>query len=83
MNDKASDSAYFDSCPVCGENDGHLNIGPAHWFVCNTHKTKWLWGSNLVSTWKSETAADWQRNFDKLKDYREVRVIDEDEFTDF
>ena len=83
VNDEASDSDYFGSCPVCDGNDGYLNLGPAHWFVCDTHKTKWCWGSNLGSSWKSETEADWQHNYEKLRDYTEVRTIDEEESTDF
>jgi len=32
-----------------------LNDGPDHWFVCNTHMTKWRVGSNLFSAWQHLT----------------------------
>ncbi len=35
----------YGCCPVCGMNDGYLNIGDEHWFHCWEHKKKWLFGS--------------------------------------
>ena len=31
-------------CPVCGANDGYLDIGEEQWFYCSSHKTRWLFG---------------------------------------
>jgi hypothetical protein len=47
---------YFGWCPHCRNNDGYVNAGSNHWFVCNEHKTRWCTGSNLFSSWKEETA---------------------------
>ena len=57
---------YFGGCPLCGSNDGYLNIGREHWFYCDRHKARWLFGSNLFSGWREETEEDWQRNRDRL-----------------
>lgn len=66
------ESYYFGDCPECGRNDGYLNVGQAHWFLCDEHKTKWCIGSNLFSTWQGETEETWLRNADKLAGYQEV-----------
>ena len=70
---------YFGGCPECGTNDGYLNVGREHWFVCDKHKTKWWIGSNLFSSWMEETEEEWQRNKIKLADYREVEPIHDKE----
>ena len=67
---------YFGGCPQCGRNDGYMNIGREHWFVCNRHKTKWLIGSNLFSGWKDEDEGVWTRNEYRLENYMEVEPID-------
>ncbi len=64
--------AYFGGCPYCGANDGHMNVGREHWFVCNRHKTKWRVGSNLFSAWKDEDPAVCTRNEYRLENYMEV-----------
>ena len=66
---------YFGGCPQCGKNNGFLNIGRGHWFVCDDHKTTWLIGSNLFSCWRDETEADWQRNDYRLAEYSNVEPI--------
>ena len=66
---------YFGGCPHCGKNDGYVNIGREHWFVCNRHKTKWRIGSNLFSGWKDEDEAVWTRNEYRLRNYMEVEPI--------
>ncbi len=67
--------AYFGGCPVCGETTGNLNVGRDHWFICDKHRTKWCIGSNLFSSWRDETEAEWQRNAEKLAGYRAVNPI--------
>ncbi len=44
----------FGACPRCGRNDGYLNAGPEHWFICRRHRLKWWAGSNLFSGWRNE-----------------------------
>ncbi len=63
---------YFGSCSVCGENDGNLNIARDHYFVCQKHKKKWLWGSNHFSGWMNETEKLWKKNHKTLKKYEEI-----------
>jgi hypothetical protein len=62
-------------CPICGGNDGWLNVNRDEWAVCHGHSTKWLIGSNLFSDWQAETEVDWLRNFYKLATYREVEPL--------
>ena len=45
---------YFGGCPECGATDGFMNVGGNHWFVCDTHQTRWPAGYNLFSCWKDE-----------------------------
>ena len=59
-------------CPHCGGNDGYLNVGRTHWFVCHTHKTRWWIGCNMVTTWKQETEDDWKKNAEILAGYTMV-----------
>ena len=63
---------YWGGCPLCGKNDGYLNLGRSHWFVCHEHRTKWCRGENLFSTWREESPADWDENWRRIGDYCEV-----------
>lgn len=65
---------YFGRCPTCGMNDGRLDIGPDHWFVCHVHKVAWYIGSNLFSSWRRQTKEQRQRIEERLRDYRELSL---------
>lgn len=65
----------FGGCPVCGRNDGYLNIGREHWFKCDEHGLKWSGGENLFSTWRDETSEIWESNDELLGDYLEVEPL--------
>ncbi len=67
---------HFGGCPHCGRNDGYLNDGRDHWFFCDSHKTKWLVGSNLFSSWREEDDKVWRLNLFKLAEYLTVNLID-------
>lgn len=69
-DDRADD--YFGLCPTCHSTDGYLNLRSNHIFLCDAHKVAWPIGSNLFSAWRDETEADWDRNRQKLADYREI-----------
>ena len=69
--DSAADDC-FGSCPVCGRNDGFVNIGKERWFFCDAHKSKWCIGSNWFRCRPDETPEDWRRNSAKLESYEEV-----------
>lgn len=64
-------SDYFGVCPICGTNEGYLNVHRSNWFVCHKHRVRWCVG-DLFSTWKDESADTWQRNWKQICDYREV-----------
>jgi hypothetical protein len=64
--------AHFGVCPECGKNDGYLNIGKHHFFVCHQHKSAWSVGWNLFSSWREETEEDWKKNEELLNEYRLV-----------
>jgi hypothetical protein len=59
---------YFGTCPHCHRSNGFINIGRSHWFFCDEHKVKWCVGSNLFSSWRSETEAE-QRAIYDAKDF--------------
>lgn len=65
----------FGGCPECGGTSGFMNVGQAHWFVCDDHLTKWCAGFNLFSSWKDEAEDDWKRNAERLEKYEEVSPI--------
>lgn len=75
MGTKITTDEYFGGCPECGKCDGFLNLGRDHWAICSEHRTRWCFGSNLLSSWRNETEEDWQRNKDKLADYQKVEPI--------
>ncbi len=66
---------HFSGCPHCGQNDSYLNNGRDHWFFCDRHKTKWLVGSNLFSSWREEDDEVWRLNRFKLAEYMTVNPI--------
>jgi hypothetical protein len=65
----------FGGCPMCGKTDGYRDVGRDHWFVCHEHKKRWSPGSNLFSSWRDETEADWTANAALLNGYDEVEPL--------
>tara|TARA_R110002020_G_scaffold39950_2_gene118166 strand:+ start:4076 stop:4309 length:234 start_codon:yes stop_codon:yes gene_type:complete len=63
---------YFGVCPICGKQDGYLNIQRDHWFVCHEHKIRWHVGSNIFSQWREENPDIWQRNKARIVDYEDI-----------
>jgi hypothetical protein len=39
----------YGCCPVCGGNDGYLDVGEEQWFYCSVHKKRWLFGFGSFS----------------------------------
>ena len=66
---------HFGGCPTCWRNDGYLNIRRENWFICHEHRTRWLAGENLISTWRMESEADWLRNAALIAGYRVVEPV--------
>jgi len=69
------DPPAFGDCPQCGRNDGYLNDGRDHWFICHAHKVKWYTGTNLFSSWTLETEETRNKNMALLAGYTEVDSI--------
>jgi len=66
---------HWGGCPKCLSHDGYLNLDREHWFKCDSHRVRWLVGSNLFSSWRFESQADWWRNGDRLAGYRIVEPV--------
>ena len=64
---------HFGGCPVCGKNDGYLNLRAEHWFICREHKNKWLLGKNLFDSWMTQTIAQHLAAQKLLSGYNEVQ----------
>ena len=62
----------FGYCPKCGKNDGFVNLGKEHWFICREHKMKWFGGSNMFDGWENQTVAQTLGIEAMLNDYQEV-----------
>jgi hypothetical protein len=58
---KEQASGDFGLCPHCRNNDGYVNVGRGHWFVCDEHKVMWFAGTNLFSSWRDETDEEQRR----------------------
>jgi hypothetical protein len=71
----SADQAYWGVCPYCLRNDGYLNLGRSHWFVCHADRVRWLVGENLFSTWRHDTAADWDANWERIGSYATCRPV--------
>ena len=66
---------YFGGCPHCHRNDGCINDGPDHWFICELHRTKWSAGSNLFSSWRDETDEERLKARYRLMTFFEVEPV--------
>jgi hypothetical protein len=68
---------YFGGCPQCGCNDGYVNAGKAHVFICREHKTSWTIGSGLFSSWRDQTEEEQRRIWDEigLEDFTWVQPL--------
>ncbi|MEI6125315.1 MAG: hypothetical protein WCQ99_02070 [Pseudomonadota bacterium] len=77
---------HFGDCPKCKKNDGHLNVGREHWFVCKKHRVKWKAGHDMFPDWKKETVHTWKQNeallehFMKIEPFYAGKFIEEDIF---
>jgi hypothetical protein len=66
---------YFGVCPHCGKTDGYINIGRSHWMFCREHRVKWWIGSNIFSSWRYQTEAEQEAQYNALSfgDFRDLR----------
>ena len=66
---------HFGSCPECkcGASVVEMrNVRRDHWCFCPVHKTRWLVGSNLFSSWRDEDEETWEENKRLLSECRLV-----------
>ncbi len=66
---------HFGDCPKCQKNDGHINVGRDHWFVCRRHRVKWKAGHDIFPDWQHETLQVWRRNEKLLDLFMEVEPL--------
>ena len=64
---------HFGSCPHCMTDPTYMNHGKDHFMTCSEHKVYWYVGSNLFSSWRDETPADWEKNAALLDTFTEVK----------
>ena len=69
-----NDHHYFGHCAMPGHDNYYLNIGRAHWMVCDKCRIKWLIGANLFSSWRYQNPDVWRANEVKLRKYREIDI---------
>jgi hypothetical protein len=72
---EVNEPSYFGGCPECGKNDGYLNVGRTHWFICHAHRTRWWGGENLFSCWRGQNESEWQENVERLRPYAKVKPL--------
>lgn len=53
-------------CPVCGDASGYVNAGRTHRAYCLEHKTTWIGGANLFSSWHRETEEEQRTAYDAV-----------------
>jgi hypothetical protein len=74
-----AENEHWGVCPICHRNDGYVNLvndrgtGASHYMVCETHKTCWAFGANLLSSWMDETPEEREASRKKLEQYRRVK----------
>lgn len=66
---------HFGDCPKCKKNDGHLNVGREHWFICLRHRVKWRAGHDIFPDWRQENLQIWRQNERLLDLLMEVEPI--------
>jgi hypothetical protein len=66
------DDNYWGHCANPEHENFYLNVGRAHWMVCESCRIKWLIGDNLFSSWRSQNMRIWEANHKKLRDYEDL-----------
>ncbi len=71
---------HFHGCPQCPTTrgpDGIYNAGRLHRGACHTHRTTWMLGSGLFSSWRDETEAQQRERYREIEDYADVDRVAE------
>ena len=71
----------IDSCRFCLRTDGYLNLagenGCAHLGVCLRCGIFWDAAFDLWDSWKGETEADWDKNFELVRTLMSLTDMEE------
>ncbi len=67
----------WDCWPLCGGNDGYVNLGAEQWCICRDHKMKWLLGENLFEGWQNQAISEYLLIEQMLSQYKEVLPVRE------
>jgi hypothetical protein len=65
----------FHGCPKCPESKGPdavYNAGRLHRGACHTHRTTWILGSNLFSSWRDETEQQQRERWREIEGYDDL-----------
>lgn len=71
----SNNSELFGGCPECGGFDGIFHVGKTHFGVCHAHKTRWNFGTNILSEWRHQTEAEQRARWAKVEDYSDVKPV--------
>ena len=66
---------YFGACPECGDIGDILHVGPDEFTVCHRCRVYDSIGSNLFSSWRHMTEAEFDANAATLALYNERRFV--------
>lgn len=75
------EKGYFGTCPECHAETGtfhdhdYVNVGKAHFGVCETHRKFWRIGWNLFSSWRDESEEEHEKNRALLAPMEEVEPV--------
>ena len=68
--------AHWGVCPLCGRTQQSvLHIRKDHYMVCNNCDVAWYVGSNLLSSWRELSEADFENNTKKLYTMKNADAI--------
>lgn len=62
----------YGDCPRCMRTARMKNIYRANWGYCPKCRVRWLYGENLISSWKDENEDIWYDNWNYLQGYEVV-----------
>jgi ribosomal protein L37AE/L43A len=74
MHITENEGGYY-GCPKCQANDGYINHGTHHWFVCTKCKVKWYHGSRLFSSWQHDTVEEQATDLRIFNEYETVEPV--------
>jgi hypothetical protein len=65
----------FGVCPLCGNSDECVNLGPYNWYICRRHQFRWCIGHNCIVPEVYENDESYQENWERIRKYRVVEPL--------